>query len=252
MSANVDLDKVNQLLHNWLSQHISESALEWLGNKQSEIANGAGEKCFFTAFSAVHRYIGKQNLQLTSQDLEIAKNLLSDWVPSHWRTDQVGRSLLLLALPNDNLEKYGRSLDQIFSNADMGELVVLYQSLPLLPYPEIHRKRAAEGIRSNMLVVFQAVALQNPYPANYLDDIAWNQMVLKAIFVDSPLDLIWGLDRRANPELAIMLINYVRERQAANRPVTAQLWQLVKPFINHRAIADLAIDLSWDSLSASN
>ncbi len=151
----------------------------------------------------------------------------------------MGRTLLLLALPDDDVEKYLRSLDQLFSTADMGELVVLYQSLPLLPYPERHRERAAEGIRSNMLTVFQAVALQNPYPANYLDHIAWNQMVLKAIFVDSPLHLIWGLDDRANPDLAVMLINHLHERWTAKRSVTPQLWRLIGPFINPNMKADL-------------
>ncbi|MCM0589194.1 MAG: EboA family metabolite traffic protein [Gloeotrichia echinulata DVL01] len=225
-----DLSRVNHLLHHWLLQCTSDKALNWLAQKQAEIANGADQRVFFTAFSAVPRYIGKQDLQLSPQDLEIAKTLLAGWVPSHWSADQVGRTILLLALPHNDMEKYMRSLDQVFTTADMGELIVLYQSLPLLPYPELQRQRAAEGIRSNIVTVFQAVALQNPYPANYLDDIAWNQMVLKAVFVNSPLHLIWGLDQRANPKLAQMLIDYAHERSAAKRSVTPELWRLVEPF----------------------
>ena len=52
-------------------------------------------------------------------------------------------------------------------------------------------------------------------------------MVLKALFIGRPLHLIQGLDLRANRDLAKMLINYAHERQSANRPVPAELWQLV-------------------------
>ncbi|QKQ72304.1 EboA family metabolite traffic protein [Nostoc sp. TCL240-02] len=241
------MSKVNKLLHHWLSKSISEKAFAWLEQKQTQIYSGAAEKVFFTAFSAVPRYLGKEDLQLTFQDLEAAEDVIPGWYPGNWSVDQAGRTLLLLALPRDDAEAYVRvsfgeaapTLDQVFSTADMGELVALYQSLPLLPHPELHRHRAAEGIRSNMSNVFQAIALRNPYPANYLDNAAWNQMVLKAVFVGSPLHLIWGLDQRANPELARMLANYAHERWAAKRSVTPELWRPVGRFADSTIITDL-------------
>ncbi|MBD2410532.1 hypothetical protein FACHB389_14425 [Nostoc calcicola FACHB-389] len=233
------MSRVNKLLHQWLLQSVSQTGITWLEQKQAQIASGAAERLFFTAFSAVPRYLGKQKLQLTSQDLEAAQEAISGWNPVNWSVDQAGRTLLLLALPQDDAETYVRSLDKVFSSADMGELVALYQSLPLLPHPELHRQRAAEGIRSNMSNVFQAIALRNPYPADYLDNAAWNQMVLKAVFVGSPLHLIWGLDRRANPELAKMLTDYAHERWAAKRSVIPELWRPVGKFADSAIIADL-------------
>ena len=56
-------------------------------------------------------------------------------------------------------------------------------------------------------------------------------MILKAIFVGSSLAQVQGLNRRANLALAQMLVDYAQERQAANRPITPELWQLVKPFV---------------------
>ncbi|QSJ18784.1 EboA family metabolite traffic protein [Nostoc sp. UHCC 0702] len=231
--------RVNELLHQWLLKSASDKSIAWLEQKQAQIASGAAERVFFTAFSAVPRYLGKESLQLTSEDLEAAQAVLPGWYPGHWSVDQAGRTLLLLALQCDDTQQYLRSLDQVFTTADMGELVVLYQSLPLLPHPELHRQRAAEGIRSNMSNVFSAIALRNPYPAKYLDDIAWNQMVLKALFVGSPLHLIWGLDSRANPELARMLADYAHERWAAKRPVSPELWRPVGRFADTAIIADL-------------
>ncbi|MBD2339546.1 EboA family metabolite traffic protein [Calothrix sp. FACHB-156] len=242
------MSSVNQLLHHWLIQSVSQEALTWLEQKQTQIANGAPERIFYTSFSAVPRYLGKKNLQITSQDLAAAKELVPGWSPGNWTVDQAGRTILVLALPHDRTEDYQRSLDKVFSVADMGELIALYQSLPLLPHPELHRQRAAEGIRSNMTNVFQAITLNNPYPANYLDNIAWNQMVLKALFVGSPLHQIWGIDQRANPELARMLVNYAHERWAAKRPVSPELWRPVGRFADNAIIADLAKVLAEGSI----
>ena len=45
-------------------------------------------------------------------------------------------------------------------------------------------------------------------------------MVLKALFVESTLHPIQGLDARANEALAHMLCDYAHERWAAGRPVS--------------------------------
>ncbi len=237
---HVEPISITELLHRWLSQYLAKEVLTWLEEKQAQISEGAHERVFFSAFSAVPRYIGKQDLELTSEDLEAsARAMRLNWFPSHWSLAQVARTLLVLALPHDRPEKYLRTLKQVFTTADVGELVALYQSLPLLPYPEWQRTQAAEGVRSNMTTVFNAVALKNPYPADYFDDVSWNQMVLKAIFIGSPLYLILGLDRRANPELARMLADYAHERWAAKRPVTPEIWRLTGPFADASIMSDL-------------
>ncbi len=230
---------VTDLIHHWLVQHNSKESLGWLDQKREQIAEGATARVFFTAFSAVPRYMGKKDLELTLKDLQTAEVMRPGWIPAHWSVDQAARTLLILALPQDDAEKYLRTLEQVFITADVGELVALYQALPLLPYPEQQIARAAEGVRSNMTAVFNAVALQNPYPAEYFDNLAWNQMVLKALFVGSPVHLIQELDRRANPELAKMLIDYARERWAAKRSVPPELWRLVGQFADAAILADL-------------
>jgi len=145
----------------------------------------------------------------------------------------------LLALPAGDAENYSRSLDRLFADADEGELVTLYQALPLLPHPATHRARTAEGIRTNMKTVFDAIAVDNPYPSEMLEEPAWNQLVLKCLFVGTRLDGVQGLDDRANPTLARMLCDFAHERWSAGRPVPPELWRSVGPHADGSMLADL-------------
>jgi hypothetical protein len=63
-------------------------------------------------------------------------------------------------------------------------------------------------------------------------------MVLKALFVGTRLDLVAGLDRRANPALARMLCDYAHERWAASRPVSPELWRCVGPYATGAVLDD--------------
>ena len=236
--AHLKINEIIALLYSWLKKRTSAEGLAWLNRKQESITQNATERTLFTAFSSVSRYLGKQKLELSTQELQAAQELITGWHPLNWTVDQVGRTLLILSFPQVDADKYVATLDKIFAAADVGEAIALYQSLPLLPHPEKFRLRAAEGVRSNMNSVFNAVALYNPYPAEYLDDLAWNQMVLKALFIGSPLEPIYGLERRNNKQLSQMLIDYARERLAAKRTVNPELWQLVAPF-NFQAVEDL-------------
>ncbi len=227
------------LLYRWVSRQVNTEAINWLDEKRQLINNGAATRIFFTAFSAVPRYTAKNQIQPKLEELESAANVCKNWFPANWTIDQAARTLLVLSLPSNDANKYLQTLSQVFAAADVRELVALYQALPLLPYPEKLCDRAAEGIRSNMTAVFNAVALENPYPAEYLDNLAWNQMVLKALFVGSPLHSIQRLDERANPELARMLVDYAHERWAARRDVSPELWRCVGRFANSEILADL-------------
>ena len=121
----------------------------------------------------------------------------------------------------------------------MEEQVALYAALPILPFPDILAKRAAEGIRTNIFDVFDAIALHNPFPHDFLHEAAWNQMLLKAVFMQRPLYRVYGADERANAELARMLVDFAHERWAAKRPVSPELWRFVGPFINDEYIEDI-------------
>lgn len=211
-----------------LSAQVPGSGLAWL---QKQLAPGASEKAFYLAFSAAPRFVGKQPLNLTAEQRTEADHLRAGFNPTSWTADQAARTLLLLQVPHQSPADYVARLDRLFSTADLGELGALYAALPLLPYPELHVKRAAEGVRTTMTSVFDAIALRNPYPPDYLPEEAWNQLVLKAVFNARPLHQIQGLDKRRNAPLARMLVDYAHERWAAGRTLTPEVWRLVGPYL---------------------
>jgi hypothetical protein len=102
-----------------------------------------------------------------------------------------------------------------------------------------HRLRAAEGVRTNMRVVFEAVAHHNPVSAEQLPEDAWNQMVLKALFVGSTLspDRRSGQPGQCHP--GAHAGDYAHERWSAGRQVSPELWRCVGPFASGALLADL-------------
>ena len=227
------------LLDRWLERRLDGLGTLWLRDAVATLAGGGSDRDLFRSASLVARKPGKMPLDLDAAERADAGRARAGWDPSTWTVDQAARIRLLLAT-GGQADLFVRRLDQLCATADVDELVAFYRGLPLYPEPPCHRQRAAEGLRSNMKVVFEAVAHRNPYPSEQLAEAAWNQMVLKALFVGSPLDPIVGLDRRANPRLARMLADYARERWAARRPVSPELWRCVGPFASGQLVDDIA------------
>ncbi len=227
-----------ELLQHWLQRQLSAPTRQWIDSQCALLSGTPREREFYLAISLVSRKLGKEDVRLDAKDLEDAREARIDWDPRGWSVDQAGRILFLLSA-NASPEKFSAWLDQLCQTADVGELIAFYRGLPLYPEPSLHRLRAAEGVRSNMKAVFEAVAHRNPYPKEELPEGAWNQMVLKALFVGSALHPIQGLDERSNPTLMRMLCDYAHERWAATRPVSPELWRCVGRHADERALADL-------------
>lgn len=225
-------------LQHWLDQRLDDAGARWLHESVASLAGGGSDRDLFRSVSLVARKLGKAPLALDADALALAGQARPGWDPSSWTVDQAGRIRLLLAAAADT-DTFVRRLDQLCATADVDELVAFYCGLPLYPDAPRHRLRAAEGVRTNMRVVFEAVAHRNPYPAEQLPDEAWNQMVLKALFVGSTLAPIVGLDRRANATLARMLRDYAHERWSAARTVSPELWRCIGPFAASPVLADL-------------
>jgi hypothetical protein len=231
----------------WLHARLPADAAEWLASGAARLRAGAPDREIFLMTSLVGRKLGHGPLGLDAAELATATAVRAGWDPSEWTVDQAARIYLLLVATPDGGE-IARRLDRLCAAADVGELVAWYRGLPLYPDPERHVMRAAEGVRSNMRSVFEAVAHRNPYPSEQFAEGAWNQMVLKALFVGARLDPVVGLDARRNPALARMLCDYAHERWAASRAISPELWRCVGPFAVGAGLDDFRRLLSRGTL----
>ena len=225
------------LIKQWLDMRLPTQAQVWLGDAARRV-RGGHDSDLYRCISLVSRNIGKADLALTDAELKQAGAVRKDWNPCDWSLDQTARIYLLLVCGSEGAS-FSHRLDQLCNTADVGELVAFYRGLPLYPDQTRYALRAAEGVRTNMKAVFEAVAHRNPYPAEQLAEPAWNQMVLKTLFIGSRLAPVVGLDRRANPALARMLCDYAHERWAAGRPISHELWRCVGPFASGEMLRDL-------------
>lgn len=240
----------SEFLYHLIQENADERTLDWLEQQREKQRAPTAARAFYLAFGTAARWASHQPWSLSEEQREAAHRLREGFRPDGWPLSQAVRTYLLLSLPADDPAQYVATLTRLLETADVDEQGAVYAALPLLPHPEALVPLAANGLRTNITRVFDAIALRNPYPADYLDEAAWNQLLLKAVFMERPLYLIYGADERANPALARMLVDFAHERWAAGRPVTPELWRFVAPYADATHRADLerviASDNPWE------
>jgi hypothetical protein len=197
------------------------------------------ERPLNNAFAITPRKTGKGVIAVTDEQADKLDAIAPGFTVNGWTIDRLVRVHIILQADKGDKEVYFRAIENLFLAAEMGELVALYSALPVLPYPEMWVKRCSEGIRSNIGDVLAAIMYSNPYPAKYLDQSAWNQLILKAFFTDKDINKITGVDERANKDLAYIISDYAHERWAAGRELNPLMWRMVGPFIDDKLFEDI-------------
>jgi len=233
-----DAEKLIAELSEILKKNVSTETWVWLKEKGDTI-NAGNISQLNTAFAATPRKTGKNAVRLSSGQEEKIRSIRKNLNIRDWSIDRVSRMWLLLQLPATEKTTYITSIENLFRSAEMNELVALYSSLPVLAYPEAWKHRCTEGIRNNIGLVLESVMCENPYPSENLDEGAWNQLVLKALFTEKPIHKIIGIEERANQHLANTISDYAHERWAAHRTIHPQLWRSVGKFINAAIFPDI-------------
>lgn len=197
----------------------------WLDGEVQRLKNLAPSQfgsALSTAYTVAGRKFSASALVLphpSQAQLEAYGLLQLDWTPK-----QAARACLLLSYaalaPASDVESKVRDL---FYKGDSDERIVVLRCLPLLPTAAEHGLLATDAVRSHVQGVFEAIACENPYPLRYFDDLAFNQLVMKAYFTGVAAHRIAGLQERRNSELSRMALDFAAERRAASRPVPADL-----------------------------
>lgn len=233
----VDQIQIKEYLYDLLHENLPDAGMGWLDKSLKLVENSQQNKDLFTLFSMAPRFVGKKTLDLSEKKDE--NGILRSFNSINLTTDQATRILLILTSFNGDFASFSKNTESLFSAADVQEQVALYTALPLFPNPDKFTLRAIEGIRTNISVIFDKIALDNPYPSEYLPESAWNQMVLKAFFINRPIYKIYNFDKRRNYTLANMLSDFAHERWAAGRKVSPELWRATAPFIEGQIFLDI-------------
>lgn len=174
------------------------------------------------AFLAAYTAIARSNTQpwLTAEAAAALTDAAPDVDFTLWSRHDAARALLLLSRASQLGDQ--ACVDAAlacFTAGDAAEQESWLRAVTLLPLPEQFTPQVIDACRTNILPVFRAVALGNPFPSRYFPELNFNQLVLKALFNGVPLAGIVGLPQRRNAELARMAGDYAAERRAAGRTV---------------------------------
>ncbi|MCB9908028.1 MAG: EboA domain-containing protein [Planctomycetes bacterium] len=197
--------------------------------------------------SKASRFARSRPLEPSPEACCKASGIRPGWNPERLQVLEALRLLLLVEREDLASPEFGAAFLGLFPFADEGEARALYKALALIPDGERFAWQAGEGLRTNVTGIFEAVACDSPYPAQYLPEVAWRSLCVKALFVGAPLWRVYGLDQRLSPDLARVALDLVEERRSAGRPIPANLWLLLGTHGGERGIASLMAE--WRALA---
>jgi hypothetical protein len=200
----------------FLGAAAGEPAAAWLREALTDIEKERPTITFFErSWAAAGRRLGTARLAASIEETQTLP-----FSPAGFCADEYGRTLLLRAvLAGQPPGTHTGLVDDIYTTGELREQQAVLRALPHLPDPQRFTTIAVEAVRTNALTVIESIACENPYPARFFPDPAFNQLVLKCLFCTVSLRRLDGLPQRISPELKRMVASYVSERRAGGRPV---------------------------------
>ncbi|MEP2279256.1 EboA domain-containing protein [Maribacter sp.] len=225
-------------IQNLLIKYGNTESIAWLRGKIEKLASNKSSKDLFMTYSLLNvKFDGVEPILFEKLNSESAHYFSKNKA----NILQVARIYLLSEVLVQDSEFYTPKVANIIQVADTGELETFLKYLMFLPNSEAYKQTAVEALRTNIATIFDAITLNNPYPAKYFNDQQWNQMFLKAAFMERDLSLIKSIDERANADLARIISDYAHERWAAGRTIDPLFWRPVSKFLNEVLLNDMKV-----------
>ena len=218
----IHLQTIQALLDDILHPRLSPQAIAYC---RKGIAQDAplDYPAFNRLIAMASRHARRHPLNLSDDEQLQIRNTMPGWDLAQWNLLELLRVRLIIAQQNLAEKAFAEILIQAFQFADEGEACAFYKAIPLLPAPERFLWHMKEACRSNMRSIVWAAGCDNPFPVTYFDDIAWRQLVMKALFIEIPLVHIYQLKHRLSDTLANMANDYIAERTSAGRSIPTDI-----------------------------
>lgn len=232
MTDNTFNNNSCEIVYSLIQARLSKDQMDWM----KTIMLFENETLFLQNFGRISKMIPSVSPEWNSSEKIILEQLYPGLTSGQWNLQQFCRCLLMLCIPEDQNIAIVKKLAQ---SADISELISIYKGIFFLENAYEFVSIVEEGIRTNITSVFDSIALFNPFAARYLPLGSWNQLVLKALLMGSPLYQIINLDLRKNEQLAFIATDYIHERWSAGKTVSPEIWRLMDGFVNKEITADL-------------
>ncbi|MBA4744619.1 MAG: EboA domain-containing protein [Muricauda sp.] len=218
-----------------LQLNLNELEFQWLTDAVAQISEAKSKKDLYMTYSLCTSKI---------QNTPIADFGTRDFAWKIYLETQRASTLeisriFILSSALEAGDEFLKAVQQLIQVADKTELETFLKYLVLLPEPKNFNFAAVEALRTNIATVFNAISQYNPYPAQYFTTAEWNQMYLKAAFMQQDLKKIPEIEKMANKDLARIISDYAHERWAASRDVDPMFWRPVSNFLEGNLIDDI-------------
>ena len=210
-----------------LEARATPEGLAWL--REASAAVAADATAVRTRFPMAGRKVGRGPLEEGADPADLFT----------WTIDDAARVLLLVAMG----EAAEGELAELYRYGDAAERRGVLRALPFLDLGDRGLGLTDDAIRTNDTRLIAAAL--GPYATEHLPDAAYDQAVLKCVFVGVPITGVDGVPARVTPDGARMLAAFVHERVAAGRDVPAEVWIVIDKYPHAGEIA--AIEAELDS-----
>lgn len=219
-----------------IKHNASAEEMDWITEKLKKIISAKSAKDLYLSYSLLSGKMTTTNgINFPDQQEQLSSYLQAQQA----NLLQISRIYLLVKVLEEDADYFLPKVARLIQLADTGELETFLKFLIVLPLAEEFKNVAVEALRTNIATVFDAIALNNPYPSKYFNDQQWNQMYLKAAFMQRNLNEIIDVEKRANKDLTRIISDYAHERWAASRDIDPLFWRPVSNFIAGTLLEDM-------------
>lgn len=180
-----------------VAPRVEPPAAEWLESALASLVDPLDGRRFRAEWARAGRRVGSRAIEpsLAEVDRLRAEGL---WPIAGWGLDELARAALLCrALAVSPSDTHLALLRSLYLRGTIRERQALLRALARLPDPGRFVELAAEATQTHVVSVFEALALDNPYPARWLPRPLFDQMVRKALALRLPRERVLGLAERA-------------------------------------------------------
>src|SRR5688500_12401335 len=171
-------------LEKLLEEHLAPDAGAWFDTALTGArTRGIASETFGISWSGAGRRLGRAAIEVSDEQAIALRGQGALFVPRGWGADELGRGLLLLVgAEGRDAAEVAPAVDELFRKGEMREQQAVLRVLGYLTPAPDYVLLASEAVRSNVISVLEALACDNPFPAQHMAEPAFNQMVMKSLF----------------------------------------------------------------------